>query len=46
MVGKGEKEWSQNSQPMHHGKSPGPLAIHLALYNRKRACVVSAIGDE
>ena len=26
VVGKGE-EWSQNSQPMEHGKSPGPLAI-------------------
>ena len=46
MVGKGEKEWSQNSQPMHDGKSPGPLAIQLVLCNRKWACVVSAICDE
>ena len=38
MVGKGkEKEWSQNSQPMHDGKSPGPLAIYLVLCNRNWA---------
>ena len=44
MVGKGkEKEWSQNSQPMHDGKSPGPLAIQLVLCNRKWACMVCAI---
>ena len=41
-----EKEWSQNSQPMHDGKSPGPLAIQLVLCNRKWVCVVSAVCDE
>ena len=41
-----DNEWSQNSQPMHDGKSPGPLTIHLVLCNRKRACAVSAICDE
>ena len=45
MIGK-EKEWSQNSQPMHDGKSPGPLAIQVVLSNRKWAGVVSAICDE
>ena len=47
VVGKGkEKEWSQNSQPMHDGKSPGPLAIHFVLCNRMWVCVVSAICDK
>ena len=47
MVGKEkENEWSQNSQPMHDGKSPGSLAIHLVLCNREWTCVVSAICDE
>ena len=41
-----EKECSQNSQPMHDGKSPGPLASRLVLCNRKWACAVSAVCDE
>ena len=41
-----EKEWSQNSQPMHDGKSPGPHAIQLVLCNRRWVYVVSAICDE
>ena len=41
-----KKEWSQNSQPMHDDKSPGPLAIHLVSCNRKWVCAVSAICDE
>ena len=41
-----EKGWSQNSQPMHDDKSPGPYAMQLALCNRKWACVVSAVCDE
>ena len=41
-----EKEWSQNSQPMHDGKSPGPLAIQVVLCNRKLACAVCAICVE
>ena len=41
VIGKGkEKEWSQNNQPMHDGKSPGPLAIQVVLCNRKLACAV------
>ena len=41
-----EKEGSQNNQPMHDGKSSGPLAIHSVLCNRKWARVVSAICGE
>ena len=37
---------AQNTQPMHDGKSPGPLAIHLVLCNREWTCVMSAICDE
>ena len=45
VVGKGKEERSQNSQPTHGSKSPGPHAIKLVLCNRKRARVVSAICD-
>ena len=47
VFGKGKGNvWSQNSQPMHDAKSPGPIAIQLVLCNREWAFVVSAICDE
>ena len=46
VVWKGKGSGHKNSQPMHDGKSPGPLAIKLVLCNREWACVVSAIYNE
>ena len=40
-----EKEWSQNSQPTHDGKSPGPHAIQLVLCKKDGMCGYCICND-